>query len=600
MANRMLRKLPGIMSLLAIFWLLPITASSQEQVKSYPIYIDDELVVFDSPPIVEDGYTLVEFRKIFEMLGYQVSWDEKTNTAYGFNNDLHIEFQIGEKEALVNGEVKELPVETRLVNGRTFIPLRFISEESGYDVTWDPAQESIFITREQVVDERLAIKSSITLNGFVELYGTVNDRVKYIRADISHMDTPDEVDQVYIDLGHEIVDSLIKLDYGPGLYTMRVYASTGDGRYSSYRLLETFKISYPEDPGLIIVPDDADPHRYTVKVRLSPEAEQAELKITKLDREAYMRMLFSDVESRELSEKIYLSFGPGVYLVELFEFSADGSQEVRSTTLTHDGNAEIRLDTHATDNSKVRLVGTVSPEMKWMWVQYANVSQSLMRTAFLPIVAGRVNQTLHLNMGEGQYQIKIGLTAQDYPYNKEYITYEIHEIENTDTRNVYLLPSELVQSEDRAIVELAESITADLETDQEKSKAIHDWVASHIALNAESYMTKPSLDVSAAEVHAERVSGSKGFARLNAALHRAVGIPAKVINGEVRIEDRWLRHSWNEVFIEDRWIMQDPLRNAGEVDIEEGSFKAKLTHEYYDPDISTFKANYQNAMDTRE
>ncbi|MEX1030769.1 MAG: transglutaminase domain-containing protein [Paenibacillaceae bacterium] len=64
-----------------------------------------------------------------------------------------------------------------------------------------------------------------------------------------------------------------------------------------------------------------------------------------------------------------------------------------------------------------------------------------------------------------------------------------------------------------------------------------------------------------------------GYARLNIALHRAVGIKAKLIIGsaiDIESGQSWTdellkvpNHAWNEVFIDGRWITHDPTWDAG-------------------------------------
>lgn len=55
-----------------------------------------------------------------------------------------------------------------------------------------------------------------------------------------------------------------------------------------------------------------------------------------------------------------------------------------------------------------------------------------------------------------------------------------------------------------------------------------------------------------------------GYARLNAALHRAAGIEAKVVYGE--------EHAWNQVKINGLWQDQDTTYGAGYID--------KNTHQF--------------------
>lgn len=617
MANRILRKTSRIVCLIAVVGLLLPTAVFSEDIQDespgedsiqqsysspeiYPVYVDGERVVFDNDPIVDNQNILVEFRKIFELLGYVVGWDASTKTAYGIRQDQRVEFPVDQSFAIVNGEVKEIPVHTRIVNGRTMIPLRFISEESGYEVIWDSGEKAVFIYSGQEAPDKLSPVSNVALNGYVALEGPVDELVKLVRIDISHTDTVNQTHTLFLEPMNGLIDAIFKLPYGPGMYTVQIFTSEDDDRYGTFDLQDTFKIAYPEDEDLIVVPHDDDPHRYTIKMRLSPEAEQAVLKIAKLDREAYMNISLADAGSAQLiEEEVYLAFGSGVYEVTLFELN-DGNQLIKTATLTHEGEAGIALEDDRTENSQLRVKGTVSPDMQWMWVQYANTSSSLIRNAFVPVVDGKIDHVLHLNMGEGLYQIKIEF-GHHAPYNSGYATMETFQVENLDTRDRYLLPSETVQSDDESIIELASQITEGIETDREKSLAIHDWVATNISLDTAQFFADDEVEETALAVVVDRVSSGKGMARLNAALHRAAGIPAKVISGEVLIGDElWVAHAWNEIYVEDRWMIQDTARNAGKWDLEEGSFQPSLTHKYFDPAIEKFTEDHKKLMDMTE
>ncbi len=100
------------------------------------LYVDFGRLNTDAPPANVGGRTLVPVRAIFEALGATVKWDTATRTATGTYNDITIVMQIDNQTAYVNGESKALDVPAQLINGRTMVPARFISEALGYDVTW--------------------------------------------------------------------------------------------------------------------------------------------------------------------------------------------------------------------------------------------------------------------------------------------------------------------------------------------------------------------------------------------------------------------------------------------------------------------------------
>lgn len=101
------------------------------------LYVDTAKVETDTPPTVVDGRTLVPVRAIFEAIGATVTWDAATSTATGIRGDTIVSIQIDNTTAYVNGESRTLDVPAQLINGRTMVPARFISESMGCDVTWD-------------------------------------------------------------------------------------------------------------------------------------------------------------------------------------------------------------------------------------------------------------------------------------------------------------------------------------------------------------------------------------------------------------------------------------------------------------------------------
>jgi len=607
MVDHMLRKLAGILCA-ALFALgLPMSVAAQET-GAYAVYLDGQLLSFENPPIAEQDTMLLEFRTVFEKLGYSVGWDAQAKVAYAERDHLRIDVPIGRSEAVVNGETAVLPAPTRIVNNRTMVSLHLLSDHTDHPVIWDQATGIISIASAahgNPTDQPLTLESNITHNGFVELVGSVSDDVTYVRLDIAHSDHPSEVEHIFLEPMDGRIDALLEMPFGHGIYSMRAYATKDQERYGQYRPLDSFKIVYPEDPDLIVIPHDKDPNRYTIRVNRSPDAEETLLQIRKLNREAFVNISPGQPEQAEQSEQapavieedVYLAFGPGVYQVNLFELM-DGEQRVKTVTWTHQGIAGLSLSAEVTENSKVWLRGTVSPDMKWMWIQYANTSESIMRSIYVPITNGKVDQLLYLNMGKGRYQIKVGLTGE-VPYHKQY-TNEIFEVENLDPRDRHLLPSEGIESEHEAIVALATRLTEHLETDADRSRAIHDWVAGNVGIDPGAYGDGTGRDDTALDVLETRVTNGRGFARLMAALHRAAGIPAKLVSGEVLIGDKWQEHVWNEIYIEDRWVVQDAAWDAGELDPEAGSFRAKLSHDYYDPAPAVFSRDHRKLADIQE
>lgn len=115
------------------------------------VKVDGRAVKFkDQKPVIVNGRTLIPVRGVFEEMGWTVNWFDSTKTATLDKDGIIISAKIGAKVLIYNdlGEIKEIPldVEAQLINGRTMVPLRAISEEMpGVKVEWDDKSSTVYI-----------------------------------------------------------------------------------------------------------------------------------------------------------------------------------------------------------------------------------------------------------------------------------------------------------------------------------------------------------------------------------------------------------------------------------------------------------------------
>ncbi|WNR46182.1 copper amine oxidase N-terminal domain-containing protein [Paenibacillus roseipurpureus] len=100
--------------------------------------LGQELQFEDAKPIIKDGSTLVPFRKLFEALGFSVTWIDNgtTQRAIGTKDGLTIELTMNSATAKVNGKDVSLSIPAQIIDNHTMVPLRFVAENSGYQVTY--------------------------------------------------------------------------------------------------------------------------------------------------------------------------------------------------------------------------------------------------------------------------------------------------------------------------------------------------------------------------------------------------------------------------------------------------------------------------------
>jgi len=107
-----------------------------------------ELKVYtlDVPPTIVDGRTFVPLRFFGDVVGAEVLWDNEERKVTYTKKDRVIILYVDKKIAYVNGEEKELDVAPFIKNGRTLVPVRFVSENLDSLVEWNPNERTVRIT----------------------------------------------------------------------------------------------------------------------------------------------------------------------------------------------------------------------------------------------------------------------------------------------------------------------------------------------------------------------------------------------------------------------------------------------------------------------
>ena len=125
---------------------------------SITVEIDGTEINFpDQQPFIRGGRTLVPVRFISEELGYNVSWNEvrRRVTIFGNGKVVYIDTKgsasFGSYDPYIAttnlGEEFTLDVPAQIVNDRTVVPLRFVSEVFGNEVGWDHRSRVVSIIR---------------------------------------------------------------------------------------------------------------------------------------------------------------------------------------------------------------------------------------------------------------------------------------------------------------------------------------------------------------------------------------------------------------------------------------------------------------------
>lgn len=169
----------SIIALLVLIVAAPAYASSSD----IQVFINDKKQQYDVNPIMVNNSVLVPIRPIFNSLQVDFKYDVSTKTITTKHNNATIELQINNPIAKINKENLKLNQPPTIINGYTYVPIRFISESFKAQVTWDSKANVVRIT----YATKAGIFESITGDDFEtysKLLGTnpllANDAVEHV------------------------------------------------------------------------------------------------------------------------------------------------------------------------------------------------------------------------------------------------------------------------------------------------------------------------------------------------------------------------------------------------------------------------------------
>ena len=123
-----------------------LTAVIPSFAEEISLFLNGNKITCDPAPVIENGRTLIPARALFEEMGAAVSWDgENQRVGIDYGN-IKISMTIGDRTAVVSDKAVGLDVPPAIINGRTMIPLRFVSESIGADVSWDGEKRAVSVT----------------------------------------------------------------------------------------------------------------------------------------------------------------------------------------------------------------------------------------------------------------------------------------------------------------------------------------------------------------------------------------------------------------------------------------------------------------------
>ena len=128
-----------------------------------------ETITMDAAPQIVNERTLVPVRYLAESCGADVTWDEKTKRVTLTKGETRILMTIGNRKLLVNEKTIQMDVDPVIIKDRTMLPARWVAENLSWQVAWDETKRTVAIYPQQIstLDNRLNLRQTPDTQGKV-------------------------------------------------------------------------------------------------------------------------------------------------------------------------------------------------------------------------------------------------------------------------------------------------------------------------------------------------------------------------------------------------------------------------------------------------
>lgn len=536
---------------------------------------------------------------------------EEDEVAVDINNELESEAELEENET---GE----PVEEEMEEVETEdIQLTEYADEIGFTLD-SPTKE--FFDTETMIDIQGSIEETEDLQGDdIWIIMTRKDGVEGIDSDEFNVHIP-------IDGGN--FSEQLALHHGEGEYEVRVRVPSNkpdeENRYYDVAVFDVMnhdqqiqrEIEYTQygvENEIQMTSPELGWNENDESIYIEgtvPEYHEGEMVLVQVEKEQESRQLIMPIDGDTFSGEVPLYFGEGIHHIRIQTFAGDEDYYYDSAMIYVDNQSsadfaemekynqyidrgitlqEPTWSKRAIQNEKAyRITGEIDPEapgaddITHIIVTVENMEEAEAESGYLiPVENYQFDGEAYFRFGPGNYEVLINVPELDQRdqsmFFYEGIMKAEHEVVDIEDERG-LLPSRGIESDHPAIIEKAEEITAGLDNERDKAKAIYKFVSQHVAYDVEKAENNLfNLDDSAVSTLNSGVGVCQDYAFLATALFRAIGMESHYVEGYAGE-----RHAWVEVMVDGEWLEMDPTWGAGYV--QNGEFVFQYNEDYFDPD----------------
>lgn len=564
--------------------------NTNENPQPITVKLNGQPLKFDAEPIIEKDRTMVPMRTIFENLGAEVDWIEDIQTVIGYKrykglSEMFIKLKIGDDTMYRNGKSFPLDSPPIIRNDRTLVPVRFIAESFGIKVDWDAESRAVLLSYDteelqgtKLIDD-ISYKPRFFENGLKvmipEYWQESDNSNKFgykdeenniqMAVEVMGLETPKTLDEFTEESKSSIFDE----------YKDKI-VFTGSDKININNIdvnvvyLKNSSIT-PEINQVIYHFTSLD---YGYKIRFSYYSESNDSQLLNIISNIVNTIEISGV-TFNFDNEHYIEYGP------FFDYGMNLSSEIYSSMQVE---------------NEFNFKGTIKEDANLEYL-VVSISKENEKSEFkIPVLNNEFDSQIYTPFGLGKHNITIATPKSQENPSQKIMQFSIINASNQNTR--YLIPSLLVEKDDRDIVELAAEITQNAEeflNQNDKAKDIFKWIYENIEYDIQGTNDTPR---SAKGVLTDKKGTQEEIAYLYAGLLRASEIPCKLVKGTIN-EDEGTYHVWNEIEINGKWIIVDVNWGSGYVDIDSDNITKELDMNYFNPSRDEYEKKFTEIVNLK-
>lgn len=159
---------------IACFFLLVTPLQAFAASSTVKVVVDGKEIKLAVAPYIEDNRVLVPVRGVFENLGLDVKWNQQTKTATITGGNSTIVMKLGQKNVNVNGKTVKIDTAVKLHKNSLFIPVRFVTENSGGNVKWNQQTKTVSLSKNTTANNHLDQQTKDLIAKIYQVQGKLN------------------------------------------------------------------------------------------------------------------------------------------------------------------------------------------------------------------------------------------------------------------------------------------------------------------------------------------------------------------------------------------------------------------------------------------